>query len=408
MKQIRYTNRSGQNQFQRCPRAGYLGQFLPRNGKPVGIDLKGKPFQMLAGIYIHEGIASLLSGKPVDDAVNDALMRLDGEVDWDGVMTYGCEPQQVRQELEMHVEGLIRGWAIKRLPYFLNEFEILELETDHSLPFASSEIEDVEFEFKPDAVLKHKTTGLIYILSLKTTSTAGANDSRKSGDAESDVQGLSEIWGVEEWSGLSVNGVIMEYILTGKKDITENEFTKSKTWTQFNPLIRGWKDQATGQIAWRYQWEQLNEDTGEVQTKRLGKKFQRINALEYGGVKEWVDLLASGGMFPNTSEYSDPLREVFVSIEYYRRPEDIEEWLESTKAQEIRVSKSIARVNDATEGNFTSRLREEFPMYRHSCNYPVKCQFFEICHGSAGLDPFMNGFKWRESHHKNQLESSRE
>lgn len=399
----RYTNRSGQIAKQRCPRLAYLGQFYPRQGKQVGLDTPGKPFQMLMGIYAHEGVARLLGGLDVDTTVDEVLALFATEISMDGIMTFGCDVFQVRQELEMMIEGLIRGWALKRLPYFLSEFTIIELEQDHAVPlaYASEEDEEIVFEFKPDAILTHKATGLNYVLSIKTT---GAMDARKLKDAETDIQGLSEVWGAEEALGMTINGVIMEYLMTGKKDI--DEWNGQKQWIQFSPLIRGWTDALTGEVAWRYQWTQIDHESGTMATKRLGKKFKRTSAIEQGGVKQWIDNLNSGQFFPNMEEYLDPLREVFISIEFYRSGEDMEEWLNSIRAEEIKLSKSLYIIEDATDENFNLRLRQEFPMYRHSCNYPVRCRFFEICHGSAGQDPLMNGYTWRESHHKLQLSES--
>lgn len=404
----RYSNRSAQISYQRCPRLAYLTQFYPNDqGKPRGLAKKGMPFQMVTGIYVHRGVESLLINlmeqvKPsIEDAVSLALSDYDNEiVGNDELMDYGCSLNQLYVEQRCLIGGLLRGWFVERLPYFAENYEVIEVEKDHSsLLVENYEIdEEVYQEFKIDAVLKHKETGLIYLLSNKTT---GAMDGRKLSDARSDIQGLSEAWGAEKELGLKVHGVIMEYLITGRKEIEEQK-DGSKEWVQWNPLIRGWKQFTLSgeEYAWRYAWDKMEGGSG-----RLGKGWSRFHVKDYeGGVKQWVSDLRDGKFFPSFGKYENPLNQQFVSIEYYRNSEDAKEWLESIQEQELKVGESILHVNSLNGEEFNSALRKHFPMYRHSCNYPVKCQMFEICHGSAGLDPFMNGFEFRKPHHKMQME----
>ncbi len=334
----------------------------------------------------------------IEEAVKIALSDYGKEIGDGGLQTYGCDPLQVREEQEMLIEGLLRGWFIKRLPYFQSEFEVLEVEEDHHVVLVDNpEIDEtVEMEFKLDALLKHKETGLIYILSNKTT---GSVDQRKLNDAKTDIQGLSEMWGTEKLKGLKVHGVIMEYFVTGRKEIEDNVKTGRKEWVQWNPLVRGWIDVSSGDIAWRYSWDKTEGGQG-----RLGKGWVRTSAKTYpGGVKQWVLDLSGGKMFPSFGKYIDPLESQFISIEYYRNPDDLSEWLESIREQELVVGERLKIVNESEGKLYEQNLKRFFPMYRHSCNYPVKCQFHEICHGSSGIDPLTSGYDWRKPHHQMQM-----
>jgi hypothetical protein len=382
----------------------FLGQFFQdENGKNRGLAPRGLPFQMVTGIYVHEGVASLLNdlkigAEPdIEEAVQLAKDLYNVEIGDHGLMTYGCDPLQVRQEQEMLIEGLLRGWALQRLPYFQSEFEVIEVEQDrHTLLVENPEIdEEVEFEFKLDALLKHKETGLYYVLSNKTT---GSVDYRKLTDAKTDIQGLSELWGAEKELNIKVHGVIMEYFVTGRKEIEETD--GEKKWVQWNPLIRGWVNNASDEYAWRYAWDKMEGGSG-----RLGKGWVRTSSDVYpGGIKQWVSDLHQGKMFPDFGKYVNPLDQQFLSVEYYRNVDDLSEWLESIREQELRVGEILKVVNESEGQVFQTNLKRFFPMYRHSCNYPVRCQFFEICHGSAGNDPLMNGFEWRTPHHQMQME----
>ncbi len=408
----RNTSRSAQITVQRCKRLGYLSNFYPNNkGIPQGLAKKGISFQVLTGIYVHEGVQQFLlnlknnvlnDDAMIDTVVKDVLSKYDSEVDENVLQTYGCTFGQVKQEQTMLIEGLLRGWAMKRLPYFAETYEILEVEKDRSFTLVhNDEIdEDVIMEFKPDAIMKHKVTGLIFILSNKTT---GSMDKRKLEDARSDIQGLSEIYGVEQTTGLKAHGVLMEYFLTGKKSIddVDNGFGGTeKQWIQWSPLVRGWYKADEDKYAWRFVWDKLEGGSG-----RLGKGWLRVHARQTGkSVKEWLAMLNMGETFPSFGKYADPISDQFVSIEYYRNPDDMDEWLESIKQQELEVGKAVKLVNESEGKEYTSNLRKYFPMYRHACNYPLKCQFWEICHGTAGSDPLMNGFVYRTPHHELQLE----
>ncbi len=402
----RYTNRSAQIAFQRCPRAAYLGQFYPdETGKARGLSPRGLPFQMVTGIYVHKGVEVLLKQLQqkevvnVEVAVDAALTAYAKEIGDLGLQSYGCDPLQVREEQEMLIEGLLRGWALKRLPYFQSEFDVLEVEEDHHVLLVENpEIDEVcEMEFKLDALLKHKDTGLIYVLSNKTT---GAVDQRKLNDAKTDIQGLSEMWGTEKLKGLKVHGVIMEYFVTGRKEIEEVD--GGKEWVQWSPLIRGWHNPTDifgHNYAWRFSYDKPEGGSG-----RLGKGWVRTTAKQYnGGVKQWVEDLAQGRFFPDMGKYQDPLETQFVSIEYYRNPDDLSEWLESIREQELIVGERLKIVNESEGKLYDQNIKRFFPMYRHSCNYPVKCQFHDICHGSSGIDPLTSGYDWRKPHHQMQM-----
>lgn len=143
-------------------------------------------------------------------------------------ITQGVDPAVARSEFERYlfaeqsalVEGLVRAYCRRRLRPLLEEFEVLEVEREgewklaewsepsgichcgeamegHSLYDNHSPVENpmpVELYFmsRPDALLRHRQTNELFLLSFKTT---GQWDTRKAKDIEHDMQGLSE--GVE-------------------------------------------------------------------------------------------------------------------------------------------------------------------------------------------------------------------
>ena len=159
-------------------------------------------------------------------------------------ITQGVDPAVARSEFERYlfaeqsalVEGLVRAYARRRLRPLLEEFEVLEVEREgewklsqwqpegewvraecskkcaqwlgstfdsaHPWPdkcpgcgapiVTSNNAMELYFMSRPDALLRHRQTNELYLLSYKTT---GQWDTRKAKDIEHDMQGLSE--GVE-------------------------------------------------------------------------------------------------------------------------------------------------------------------------------------------------------------------
>ena len=143
-------------------------------------------------------------------------------------ITAGVDPAVARSEFERYlfteqsalVEGLVRAYARRRLLPLLSEFEVLEVEREGEWKLGTYGCEycgstgttritmadgplpcnycggagetELWFMSRPDALLRHRQTNELYLLSYKTT---GQWDVRKAKDIEHDMQGLSE--GVE-------------------------------------------------------------------------------------------------------------------------------------------------------------------------------------------------------------------
>jgi hypothetical protein len=100
------------------------------------------------------------------------------------------------------IEAMVRAYARRRLQPLLEEFEALEVEregewllgewTDAPYHHVQQDAHQLWWMSRPDALLRHRLTNDLHIMSFKTT---GAWDHRKEKDALRDMQGLSE--GVE-------------------------------------------------------------------------------------------------------------------------------------------------------------------------------------------------------------------
>ena len=116
---IGFGHRSGAESHMRCPRAYFL-QYEYLN---TGINQAPTPLYLKVGSAVHFGLADLLLGKPVDDAVEHAVSYLKDA----GAYIALAPDQQTEQEVLVH--GLVYAFAVWALPSVLANFEVLTVET---------------------------------------------------------------------------------------------------------------------------------------------------------------------------------------------------------------------------------------------------------------------------------------
>lgn len=432
---LRLVDRSRNITYQRCPRNRYLEYEL--GGR--GIRKIRANIPLIVGTYVHVGLGDLLQGVTVDDAVKHALDEYNLELRRRGLeLEPGEDASFAADEARALIEGLVRAYEIKGLPRLTEQFEVLEVER-----------EDVWKEFAPgigwmsraDGLLLERSSQDLYVLSFKT---AAQWDGRTDKQNQHDVQGLSEAAAIEarlkEWhavaqaekSGYAINnyipqrmaeflrdcpdapkvmGVKMIYLLKGKRTEYPED---SGQWRTSSPLLVGWvREGVTGQeFAWRYKWYGPDTwpDSGKLRGHTLGKGWTRFNTWEQpGGVKAWVEMLASGSVQPDAGDALESI--VYEPQPYYRQQRDFEDWWEQAQGQEAQVAvgaQMCELIRIESPAQLRTALNKNFPQNRHSCDYPSKCQFQEICHGgddSALMNPIGTGlYEWRQPHHKPEME----
>lgn len=362
----------------------------------------------------------MLLGVPEDETVKKALDCLTIELQDRGIELESGDDSELPfalQEQKALIEGMLRAWARKRLPYFLQKYEVLFVEKEIEVPLSP----DLIFMARPDAILREKATQDIYVLSFKTT---GQWDTRKEADAEFDMQGLSENWATEQ-SGLLapgeiVTGVLMEYLLVGKR---EESPKGSGNYITGSFLIHPWlKEGVTPETdEWAAKFYYDCKDPHPMtsrgkptrcpggKTHRLGDGFKRINVWERMTMKEYIDVLEK--------ETGDPLLDLFISQTHFRHKEDIEDWYEQILEQEKKIAAHALDINTlATDGCKTpvesarKLLNKWFPQHRASCAYPTKCPMQELCWGALRNDtsPETSGmYVWRKPHHEGEVKQQK-
>jgi hypothetical protein len=320
------TDRTRYQTYLDCPRRRWWAfEWGAAPGSPGGVVPVMLSMPLSTGIYVHEGIAHILrhvdTTEAVEEAVHLACANYAQQVAARGLRTEPVEPSLAAdqnaftaREQQALIEALIRAYAQAQLPILLAEYDVIEVETERLMPLSDDGDDGVGRDFgrllwqsRADALLRQRSSGDHYVLSLKTS--GGAWDRRKEAENRHDVQGLSEA-AAYEWffddiraalasrvleqagslaqifQGLDfdqadtayakfqalrqmhqehprrIEGILMQFLLKGLRlqqgaDLS-GDGTKLGKWEQHSPLVRARRrqkaDPVTLEVCHEYAW----------------------------------------------------------------------------------------------------------------------------------------------------------
>lgn len=361
IKPRNYISRSAVLTFKVCDYKGFLTYLF----EGYGLDSEKISLDLLNGTVFHRGRQHLLEhcrvhhpdGKfdeqCIDEAVNVAYEVWTKELEKKEPWLHSGEQDRLAEiiaEQECLWEGLIRAWAIRRLPQILAEYDILEVEQEEVFENFSP---IVTWLGKADAVYRRKSDGAIIIDSAKTASMFPEVAER---NILHDMQGISEwvaandrferwwndcrkwfrwdfdsnspkfmeplpewmrekldrdettaidyfhwMWNLPEPP--QVYAVQYDFAIKGQRR-RDNPKDKTSPYSQQSFLCHPYKKDALvtftnlgtlGQSADEYKWK--------VNPGKQPKGWEKINIWEDIGIKAWVEMLATGQVQP---ELGDP------------------------------------------------------------------------------------------------------
>ncbi len=461
------TSRSRILTRQRCARARYWSDEafanpdVPGSGgfEPVKVAIP-----LATGGAVHAGLKTLMlqaqDGRCYPgDAVEDALDYFRAQCAGRSLDIEALEQESfVYAEQLALTEALVRLVGTRVMPKVLELYEVLEVEwmdvaklwdDEYTVDRHDTGVYDppsmrVMFRSIPDALVRSRADGDLYVISWKTTS---AYDQARDQDARTDMQGLSECWALErrleqwsdalrgilwdrqplvnvpEWFGkhvgqggsAKIRGVQMIYLVKGPRPKD-----KDGTRRQNSPLIRGLRKlDLTGLMAPEFaterfytcnephpfRWAKGGQCPGGVNHKR-GDEWQMVNMWEtYGGVKAWFTLLDRGGVGPAGNA---ALESAWVMpVPHYRTAAAVASWERQTRSAESRHARDLALIRQYEAGlaedpkddklwaSWNARLDELFPQTTERCGdwFHRRCPNWELCHGPAHVaqDPVGSG-----------------
>ena len=320
------------------------------------------------------------------------------------------EPQTLYHAKEQIAiaEALVRGWSATRRERFLESFEVLEVEQE-GRALLTTHAPHVELLFRPDALVREKATGDLYVISWKTSSTFGPWVTEK---CAVDMQSMSEVYGIERIGALKmdlgaftevvvpakVEGVLYLFAVKGQRRFDDYLGFK----TQSTPLAYAWHrpgptpEEDEWSWAYEYETEEFNDKTGKMKRTKLGKGWRKVAVWEHypGGIAQWVEDTVNQRIAPRHVNMWDSIFPEMLPIS--RRASDVESWRRQAIARELRIEQSareVANAQRAGENRFAEALDREFPQNTHSCfSFGGKCSVFDICWTeSVKQDPMASG-----------------
>jgi len=459
------SSRSRVQDGQRCQRARYL----LHEAQGTGFSPAKVAVPLATGGAVHVGLENLLLGFGVENAVEASLEEFRGQCTGRQLDIEVLESQSfVFQEQMALTEALVRLVGTRVLPVLLKRYEVLEVERmdkevlvqdrdSESRTFAELDENkcgpnswSVMWRSIPDALVRDRESGDLYIISWKTTT---GFDLQKDQDARTDMQGLSEAWGVEErlmgWNmrmhnpegipswfvahvrnggSFSIRGVQMIYLVKGqrrKKGIPANVQLEqvgqlgesTECYQHQSPLIYGYRRLGDGSEApgyatdlfWTcqephpFRWAKRGTCPGGKNHKR-GDEWASFAAwATEGGIRAWLELLEKTEPDTLDAQWAMP-------VPHFRTRESVERWLRQTRAAESRHARDLLSVRElesawSEEQNaemkadlferLQVRLDESFPQTTEMCGnwFHRKCPVWEICHGPGEIarDPVGSG-----------------
>ena len=386
-----------------CMRLRYWGY----EHEGTGLEGEGQWFDPLIGTAVHNGVEALLQGKPIEQAValgRETLLEAQRN---ESITLFraGPDPQADFEEGMLLAEALIRGWHKTRFPVLNRDWDIIDIEREMTATYTYQGRQLIQLT-RPDLVMRRKADGAIFVRNLKTTSRV---DQKWREKWQYDMSTFSEALAVEQFMGVQVAGTIMEGLVKGsRKDYPEG----SGNYHYTSPLLWAWKhsgeppmtdDRWYGRYEWTctapHQMSRGKDCPGGRNHKLSGVHKDRTDNFP-GGIRGWIDYLAASDL--------PLLEEQFVELTpILRSPYEIERWKRQALPRElsIRMNRDYIAKLALDDPAKEYLLDHFFPMStaEGNCVWPSRCQFFDLCHGTARDDLAGHGFRQRNPNHPGEF-----
>jgi hypothetical protein len=362
-------------------------RYLEYDYKGTGVSPLQTGDALSFGIALHNIMQRVLTyakdGTPIDwDAINaevtvpyaqQVLVKCNADANYKG------DPMHKANEQGYLLEMLAYGWAQQRLPKLMEEYDIVSIEQE----FEVGLVADVKLMLRIDAVLRHKATGLLYILDFKSLSNLTDDWMVKQ---EHSAQSSLYIFALEQASGEYVAGIMYEGLAKGISRTEKSEFSP---W-------QGMKLQVTP-LCYVY-----TDGTNVKHEYTKAKGWKKVQAWHMHSVKEHYEVLRA--------LYEGDLPQFCVVPPVRPAQHALDRTVKQTIVAEREYYAKVTQVNAAFAQGQDIRAQELedalFELSYGSCyKYGAShaCPFTGVCHGGASPDD-ETLFVPRTPHHDGEFE----
>jgi hypothetical protein len=409
---------------------------------------------LTTGTAVHSGIQVLLThikDHPTDLDISDGKVLQEaiekGKATYEEIVKHqykGIESDYGNEftflEQSALTEALILIWALVEMPDLYKDYKVVEVEKEEYLTLhqqynAIDSNEDIILEARSDGILESRNAKNTYLsYNLKT---AKRWDERNRDGFSTDLQGLTETaairarWQREDESMAVMFSASQQSRLSDKhkaamlkmKDmyasrgltgvrycvLVKGDYKEPWEGADFkathNPLIRGYKKVNPGEIEYSHSWffDNPNNKSGKG---ALGKGWESFNVWEKFDLKDWIYKCFSGEVQPQAQ---GNIGKLVQTLEVYRNDADVKRAITSITEQEINVNTFKEGFYNTAFEDFDATQKQEiealFPMYRRSCLWPTKCDYYNVCHKGHTIE-IGNGWEYREPHHERERDET--
>ncbi len=230
---------------QKCKRERYYSNHYGPERK--GLQLRGSKYAADFGNLFHEGAAMLLTTGQVGnfkDEVNRIVRESFPQMDEaDTIFTVN------EQSDLLHL--LLVGWKKYRLPAITKQYEVVSVEQEWRYTFMPGDylpanyaaiLRPLVLPLRIDALLKHKDTGVHFILDFKT---AGRVSDDWNTALDNSLQSCLYLEAAERYIGEYLGGIFYAGAVKGKRELDK---AKSSPYQgkviQYGSFLYGWRDKA--------------------------------------------------------------------------------------------------------------------------------------------------------------------
>lgn len=385
-----YLSRTSIETWQRCPRKYYLSQ----QALGTGIYRTPRPLAIERGIAYHAGIAAILLGSDVDEAIKTAQATLAAE----------AVPRTSLIDLETKwwLELVLRTFA-HYIESFLASYDVLTVEHEVTQKWGKH----VTWMSKGDAYLRDKYSNGLVVLSNKTTTEISWYQQR---DYAHDLQGYLELKYLDlfarqkGWTApieyqqtvYAIKGSTMLVRIDAEgyfNELKNDEYQDGDVRVSSLPILYPWVRLNTPEaiqrfpdtsLAWRYKFRK----PGNKSENTLSTHFKRRPIWEFCETpKDWFELLENDLVFPpaQLADGKSPLDSLIVfDNPCYRNQRLMNHLLEQIQHQSQHLVRALFAVAQAESlDQFISLLDQHFPQYVHNCfAFQTQCEFYDFCVGT--------------------------
>lgn len=440
------TSRTEIENHQKCERAYYFRKIY--GGRGIVPSYGAIP--LVTGSSIHLGVESMTTAmrdnKPVDvdGAVKTAIADYEGRVKGRMLSDTLSDAQQwVKSEQRALAAALIRVWHKVELPRLAAEYRVVQ--SEKSTAFSLSDELRIRFMGKVDAVLENLDSGEPYAYSLKSVKMWSP---RSESSYSTDLQGLTESMSISEQRRI-FNESLQPEILAIKRSYKEGRLTKEvaqeqlrlvvakrlasvvmgvrfcflvkgQRWPLYGPdgeKIGKWTDSPWLVGYYRESPSGMefahSDKTYKPENKsgygKLGKGWVKFNtwdgnkiAKSIGGLKGWLELLASGEVQPDLPSPFDT--HVITPTPRFPHREELDSTLIQIRSVAERIERNRRELleYEVDTPEFYNALDRLFPQTRRNCYWPNDCDYLYACYkasrGQDLLDP-TGPYEERTPHH---------